>query len=187
MTLHERDFNAALIAYRERIATLHTELGVPKNYEQERGMPLVFEAQELQSIGEDRYQRERHLSPAAANAWREMVGAAAADGVTIDLISAFRSVDYQTDLIRRKLSQGQPIEQILAVLAAPGFSEHHSGRAVDVGSPGQDACVEEFESTAAFQWLQKNAARYHFALSYPRENPHKIVYEPWHWAHQPSA
>jgi len=29
--------------------------------------------------------------------------------------------------------------------------------------------------------LQKNARRFGYRLSYPRRNPHRIAYEPWHW------
>ena len=38
-----------------------------------------------------------------------------------------------------------------------------------------------FENTAAFHWLEANAARYSFELSFPRDNPQGISYEPWHW------
>ena len=30
-------------------------------------------------------------------------------------------------------------------------------------------------------WLRTNAPRFGFHLSYPRNNPHGIGYEPWHW------
>lgn len=170
--------------YSGRIARLHAELGILPGYGADRGFPLIPEASELESIGIDRYGRERHLIPEAASAGRAMVIACAADGATLDLISAFRSVEYQADLIRKKLAQGKPIEEILSVLAAPGYSEHHSGCALDIGSPGQDPCVEEFETTGEFRWLERNASRFGFSMSYPRENPHKIVYEPWHWAYR---
>ena len=32
-----------------------------------------------------------------------------------------------------------------------------------------------------YAWLKDNAARFRFRLSYPRDNPHGIAYEPWHW------
>ncbi|HPF74253.1 MAG TPA: D-alanyl-D-alanine carboxypeptidase family protein, partial [Xanthomonadaceae bacterium] len=64
---------------------------------------------------------------------------------------------------------------------APGFSEHHSGNALDIGTPDEPPAEESFENTAAFDWLCENAPNFGFQLSYPRNNPHGIVYEPWHW------
>ena len=96
-------------------------------------------------------------------------------------MSAFRSAEYQLGILERKLARGQSIDEILRVSAAPGYSEHHSGRAVDLTAPGFAPLEEEFENSSAFAWLVANAARFGFALSYPRDNPHGIAYEPWHW------
>ena len=71
--------------------------------------------------------------------------------------------------------------QILRVSAAPGYSEHHSGRALDITTPGYAALEEEFELSPAFAWLKKHAKTFRFRLSYPRRNTHGIAYEPWHW------
>ena len=67
--------------------------------------------------------------------------------------------------------------------AAPGYSEQHSGRAVDLGTMGCDALSEEFENTKVYQWLVKNAGGFGFYLSYPRDNPYGIDFEPWHWCY----
>ena len=53
-------------------------------------------------------------------------------------------------------------------------------------SPTQEA-EASFEATPAFAWLQRNATRHRFHLSYPRDNPHGITYEPWHWRHAAAA
>ena len=71
--------------------------------------------------------------------------------------------------------------EILTVNAAPGYSEHHSGLALDLGAPGEPPAQESFERTATFAWLTQKACTYGFAMSYPRDNPYGIVYEPWHW------
>jgi len=109
--------------------------------------------------------------------------AALADGIMLDAISGYRSHAYQMGIFQRKLQRGLDIGQILAVNAAPGFSEHHSGAALDIGTPGEPPVEESFEQTPAFAWLCKYAARFGFSLSYPRGNPHGIVYEPWHWCY----
>jgi LAS superfamily LD-carboxypeptidase LdcB len=94
----------------------------------------------------------------------------------------YRSVDYQEKILRKKLDKGQAIDDILQVSAAPGFSEHHSGRAVDVTTPGYPVLEEVFEDSEAFTWLSEHAGTFGFRLSYPRDNRHGVAYEPWHWA-----
>ena len=112
---------------------------------------------------------------------REILRKARKDDVELLLVSGFRSVDYQAGLIRNKLNSGQRIEDILQVNVAPGFSQHHTGRAIDLATPGYKPLLEEFEESAAFAWLQEYAAKFGFAMSYPRNNPEGIIYEPWHW------
>jgi D-alanyl-D-alanine carboxypeptidase len=107
--------------------------------------------------------------------------AARENQVTLEIVSAFRSADYQLGILRAKRERGLSIAEILRVSAAPGYSEHHSGRAVDLTTPGHAPLEEEFESSRAFAWLRKHAKRFGFALSYPRRNAHGIAYEPWHW------
>lgn len=175
--LHPADKN-----YATRIADIHSELGIPADYAVTRGLPLCEEVTVLTDIGLDINQRMRQLTPAAADAWQTMRQGAAHDGITLLLVSAFRSVDYQRELIAHKLAKGENIGSILKVMAAPGYSEHHTGRAVDLTVPGLPPLEEAFEATESFAWLTRNAAGFHFRLSYPRGNPHGIVYEPWHWA-----
>jgi D-alanyl-D-alanine carboxypeptidase len=124
------------------------------------------------------------LAPAAAAAWQAMREAARADGVALELVSAFRSVRRQAELVRRRLDAGEPLAAVLTLIAPPGCSEHHTGRAVDIGTPGCTGLDEDFERTAAFAWLQRHAAGFGFAMSYPRGNADGYAYEPWHWCHQ---
>ena len=141
-----------------------------------------MEAGRLVSIGPDIYQREQRLAPRVASAWQAMQESASADGVDLQVVSAYRSVDYQEGLLRRKLEKGQAIEDILQVSAAPGYSEHHTGRAVDLTTPDSPVLEEEFEDSEAFSWLTESAGGFGFHLSFPRDNPHGVAYEPWHWA-----
>jgi D-alanyl-D-alanine carboxypeptidase len=156
-------------------------LGVPRDYGRVRGLRRVREPSHLESIGLDTQGREHFLAPRAARAWTRLREAAARDGVELQVVSAFRSVEYQLGILKRKLERGQTMEKILRVSAAPGYSEHHSGRALDVTTPGFAALEENFERSAAFAWLKRNARRFGFHLSYPRRNPHGIAYEPWHF------
>lgn len=156
-------------------------LGLPDDYGGRHALPLVAEPSWLAFAGLDRYRRPLWLQAGAARAWARMREAARRDGVVLDAISGYRSHAYQLGIFRRKLARGQTVEQILAVNAAPGYSEHHSGRALDIGTPGEPPAEESFEATPAFGWLRRHAGEFGFAMSYPRDNPHGIVYEPWHW------
>ena len=124
----------------------------------------------------------QRLTPETAEQWQDMVAAAGQDTVSLMIVSGYRSIEYQARLIRTKINAGQVISQILQVNAAPGFSEHHSGRAIDIATPGSRPLTEDFEETAAFRWLQENAAKFGFSMSYPRDNAGGFIYEQWHWA-----
>ena len=160
---------------------LWVRLGIPADYLRTRRMPVQREARTLVRIGRNSDGRVVRLAPPAARAWRRMQAAAARAGFTLLPLSGFRSVARQTKIIRDKLATGEPLSHILLFVAAPGCSEHHSGHALDIGSPGDFDLDERFGRTAEFRWLKANAPRFGFHLSYPRKNPHGIGYEPWHW------
>ena len=156
-------------------------LGLDQTYGDDVDLPLVPEPVRLEFAGFDRYRRPLWLLEPAARAWRRMQAAARADDIPLEAISGYRSHDYQLGIFERKLARGLSVEQILAVNAAPGYSEHHGGCAMDIGTPGEPPAEESFEATPAFAWLHRRAGEFGFRMSYPRGNPHGIVYEPWHW------
>jgi zinc D-Ala-D-Ala carboxypeptidase len=160
---------------------LHRELGIAADYSH-GGPPVFEEAHELVEIGPNLIGRMQRLTPETARMWQAMVAAAAADGVELLIVSGFRSIEYQATLIRNKLNAGQTIGEILTVNAAPGHSEHHTGRAVDIATPGSRPLTEEFEQTTAFDWLRERAIEFGFSMTYPKDNPWGIMYEPWHWS-----
>ncbi len=124
------------------------------------------------------------LHSKAAAKFREMQAAARAEGVILAPISGFRTVEAQEQLFFGvKEARVQATTKRAEVSAPPGYSEHHTGYAIDIGDGKvPQANVEpEFENTAAFRWLQANAARYSFELSFPPNNSQGISYEPWHW------
>jgi hypothetical protein len=120
---------------RTSIATAFA-LGVPRDYGRARDLARVREPKRLGFIGYDTQNRPQWLSPRAARAWTRMRDAAARDGVELQIVSAFRSVEHQLGILKRKLERGLDIVEILRVSAAPGYSEHHSGRALDITTPG---------------------------------------------------
>lgn len=161
---------------------LFTDLGIPLDYGRKSRMRLYREARELEDVEPNILGRMQRLAPAAAESWRRMKTEAAADGVVLLIVSGFRSVGYQAELFRKKLAAGHDISSILKVKAAPGYSEHHTGKAIDIASPGTRPLTDEFETSAAFRWLEANAARFGFGMPYGRDNALGIAYEPWHWS-----
>lgn len=163
-------------------STLLSDLGIPADYGTRPYLPRYDEAEELVEIEDDMFGRALRLAPGTARDWRTMQQAALDDGVELLIVSGFRSVVYQVELIRNKLSKGLTIDRILRVNAAPGFSQHHTGKALDLATPGFRPLTREFEDSEAFAWLKANAARFDFRMPYGRDNVYEIVYEPWHWS-----
>jgi D-alanyl-D-alanine carboxypeptidase len=170
--------------YRERVRAALSELGADTALLGRRKLPLFAEARRLRCVGLGTDGRDKFLTPQAAAAWLGMCAAARVDGVELLLVSAFRSFEFQQALIRGKLAKGRTLDDVLSVNAPPGCSEHHSGRAVDIGSRGTAALEEDFERTVAYDWLRREAGRFGFRLSYPRDNCYGFLYEPWHWCWQ---
>ena len=153
----------------------------PPGYEAR--MPRHAEATGLESVGQDTSGRDALLEPAAARAWRLMQENAHRDGLELLMVSAFRPVERQRAIVAAKLSRGESLGEILRVSAYPGHSEHHTGRAADIGAPGSADLTERFEGTREFAWLLQNAGRFGFSMTYPKGNAHGVDYEPWHWCH----
>jgi D-alanyl-D-alanine carboxypeptidase len=172
------------VAIRQTLDDQLNALGISVESLRARGLRRYEEAIELQiaEVGADG--REHRLVSAAATAWKDLKSQALADGEDLFIVSAFRSVGRQVEIIQRKLDCGDPIDQILTVCAPPGYSEHHTGRAVDVGTPGNALLEPEFERTSAFDWLRRNAGAFGFGLSYPAGNSFGYAFEPWHWCYR---
>lgn len=175
MSISSDDFAA-------KVEHIHQALRIPENYAIDRKLPLQFESKDLVEINCVHSDKIHKLASTAATAWSRLDNAARQDGIELIVVSTYRSLEYQRALIERKLEKGEAILDILSLLAPPGYSEHHTGRALDLTVDGCPPCVERFENTAAFLWLENNAANYGFSLSYPRDNPFGFIYEPWHWA-----
>lgn len=147
-------------------------------------LPMFAEACRLKYSGNDMFDRPAYLHPVARKAWKKMRNAARGDNIDLQIISAFRSIEYQKKLIERKLNQNISIENIINVSALPGFSEHHTGCAIDIGSKEASVLEETFDQSMAFLWLTGNAKKFGFYLSYPKGNTTGICYEPWHWCYK---
>ena len=126
----------------------------------------------------------------AADALVAMRSAAADDGVDLVVLSGYRSIALQKSLFFDvKSARNQTASERARVSAPPGYSEHATGFAIDLGDGSQPEAdlSQSFEQTAAFSWLKANGARYQFVLSFPRGNSQGVSYEPWHWRYEGST
>jgi len=110
------------------------------------------------------------------------------DGIYLIFLSGFRSINLQNDIFYSlKSFRNQEAAERARVSAPPGYSEHSTGFAIDIGDATQRETdfENDFENTDAFRWLIKNAAKFHFKLSFNKDNKY-IDYEPWHWRYEGS-
>lgn len=120
----------------------------------------------------------------AADKFLQMQRDAQAQGIILTPISGFRSIKDQEYLFFKvKEQRKQDTSKRAEVSAPPGYSEHHTGYAIDIGDGNAPATNlnTKFEKTPAYQWLRQNAAKYSFELSFTPDNLQGISYEPWHW------
>ena len=140
-------------AYWRRISRLHEALGISRYAPRE--LPLYNAPSELvEVVGHVRL----WMTKKTRTQYFAMRAAAEKDGVVLLIFRAFLSMEQ-----------------------APAYSEHHTGRALDIGTTDCFPPTAEFERAKAFRWLIANAGKYGFTLSYPRGNPYGVAYQPWHW------
>ena len=110
------------------------------------------------------------------------------DGIFLVFLSGYRSINLQNEIFYSlKSFRNQEAAERARVSAPPGYSEHSTGFAIDFGdATKRETDFEvEFENTDAFRWLKKNAAKYHFRLSFTKNSKY-VDYEPWHWRYEGS-
>ncbi|MEM7082839.1 MAG: M15 family metallopeptidase [Pseudomonadota bacterium] len=157
------------------------QLGGDPRLLKERDLPLYADGTGLVVGDTSRRGIEHRLTPVAAQAWQSMKRSAAEDQVSLILISGFRSFARQFEIVRRRVEAGEAIDAVFRVLAPPGCSQHHSGRALDIGTLGCEPASHHFARTLAYDWLCRRAGEFGFVLSYPEGNRFGYAYEPWHW------
>ena len=116
------------------------------------------------------------LLPTVLEAWNAMVAAAKADGISLWIVSGYRSYETQRTIYNNYVANnGQA--QADTYSARPGHSEHQTGLAFDINQISYS-----FGETAAGKWVAEHGAEYGFIIRYPQEKQHitGYVYEPWH-------
>ena len=102
-------------------------------------------------------------------------------GLPLEVLSSYRSVKSQIDLVNKFRKAGKSWEEIYESIAPPGYSDHQTGLAVDLCSAGS----ENVTCKPAFDWLAAHAHEYGFELRYPycdaSRNEGQFKQEPWHY------
>ncbi len=123
--------------------------------------------------------KSEQLVVSVAHHLDDLLRASASDGVSLKILSAYRSFGTQESLkASYKVRYGAGTANSFS--ADQGYSEHQLGTTVDFTTATLGATLTRFEKSTAYAWLQNHASEYGFILSYPKGNTH-FVFEPWHW------
>lgn len=147
------------------------------------------------TVGLDTVQGSFMMDERCAGYARRMIDDAAADGVELTVVSAYRNVkkqqenleNYTERLVSMGYNRADAKKLAEKEIAIPYTSEHNAGLAIDILTPDwwatHDDVTADFENTEQFKWLSENAHKYGFILRYPKEyeDVTGIVYEPWHY------
>ncbi len=137
----------------------------------------------ISSYAEKENQRFERLSLDAGLALMKLIYAARTERIWIIPVSGFRSVVQQEKLYKAQIQRRGSETLAAKVSAPPGYSEHHTGYAVDLADgnyPKEDISFK-FAESEAFRWLNLHAREFGFELSFPKNNSQGVSYEPWHW------
>ena len=95
--------------------------------------------------------------------------------------SAYRSRDDQIS-IYNQYTESYGADYAKAYVANPGFSEHHTGLAMDLNI-NRNGAISYVESDEGAAWFRENAGNYGFILRYPSDKVYMtgINYETWHY------
>lgn len=126
-----------------------------------------------------------------ADAVNKMFQAAKDAGMNMHILSAYRTVEKQTQVFNDTMSDNldggedywAAYNTTKQSVALPGYSEHGIGLALDIVSDSYEGLDDQQAQTPEAQWLAKNCAEYGFILRYPSDKSEEtgIIYEPWHY------
>lgn len=126
-----------------------------------------------------------YMRAPAAEAVREMIEAAAEDGITLRYSSAYRGESYQSTLYWGYVDKyGQAEADTIS--SRPGYSDHQTGLACDFISStnsNMNFYAEGYAETVEGMWLAENAYRFGFIQRYPNGKSDITGYswESWHY------
>ena len=178
------------------VMTIHT---VTRAQVEEYNISELMGKAEIELYGEG-----INLRKEAHDAFIEMKKAAYQDGISIEIVSSFRSFDRQLAIFERKYLQYteddgmeplQAIDKIIEYSTIPGTSRHHWGTDIDIidaskKTEGDVLVPSKFEEGGPFAdlkvWMDEHAREYGFYLVYTDESKRRgFKYEPWHYSYAP--
>lgn len=109
----------------------------------------------------------------------KMIDRAKRDNIEIYVQSSYRSFTEQT-AVKSSYTVTYGAGTASTFSADQGYSEHQLGTTIDLITVGTKGLLVGFDKTPAYEWMQKNAHKYGFVLSYPEKNGY-YIFEPWHW------
>ena len=118
------------------------------------------------------------LNQEAYNAFLAMQAAAREEGLALEINSAYRSVSEQQAVFDAQCTRyGQSYCE--SHVAKPGFSEHHTGLAIDIKTPHNGT----FAHSKEFAWLKEHAQEYGFIWRYQeaQQKYSRFAEEAWHY------
>ena len=204
-----KDGNAAMLTWDELYAPLDTggrafldafralrakDLGATSHYSGENtgaAQIVAVPEQRFAKDGQETPIDKQYLPKPALAAYERMMAAMEKDiGKRLLVESGYRSPAYQLYLFVFYMSNHDySITETNRHVALPGYSEHGNPSQQAIDFINQDGINGEydppaFEALPEYAWLQANAGKFGFTLSYPRNNPMNSAFEPWHWHYQ---
>lgn len=141
-----------------------------------------YTPERLQQIDAEYLYSEKRAETIHSLVWphlKDLLESAKKVSVALYVKSAYRSFDEQ-----------KAVKTIYTVVygkgnantfsADQGYSEHQLGTTIDFTAVGINGSLNGFEKMPAYLWVQINAHKYGFVLSYPENNDY-YIFEPWHW------
>lgn len=123
-------------------------------------------------------EEKEYIHAQIANELNDLLEDAEDDDLDLLVLSGYRSFDEQRSLKGAYTTiYGTGAN---AFSADQGYSEHQLGTTLDFTTTRIGAGLTGFDQTPEYAWLLKNAYKYGFVLSYPKNNAY-YVFEPWHW------
>lgn len=149
------------------------------------------------------YGNNYQLQKEAHEAFIKMQKAAQADGITIQIVSSYRSFEHQQRIWNRKFKhfthQGstpeEAIYKIIEYSTIPGTSRHHWGTDIDIidatpPPPTSLLLPSNYYGNGVYtplrEWMEKNSKKFNFHMVYTNDEKRKgFKHEPWHFSYAP--
>lgn len=123
-----------------------------------------------------------YVDRGARDAFVRMAEAAQSDSIDLIVDSGYRSARYQARIILARMAEGESFDDVIRYVAPPGYSEHETGRTVDI-VPSDPS----FARTDAYRWLVEHAAEFNYYETYPKDTTGQLPWESWHWTFKPDS